>query len=306
MLAALDSQRTRSRETLMKSLNIESSIVKNVRLVPDISAAAFRQKRVRELALWYCLRTINTTGSGKLDLQRAISELQAVFNYSQRTIYAHLRLGEGMFWTISDCSGRTRIDLQSLNSVVRSLGIGQLTNCHFTEVNISEFDSSTMRNSQIYASIHHPQGIKLHPISREAIQEFTGCTKNQQRRLEKTAKVRRFANYAVHYNDSTGYCDPLTMQVISKSRISTIQRRLPNSYQSKQQPGSIGCLRNTARLIRSSERREASVLVKVFFNTYKSLVKALGHRRQVSTAYARVSPGSARVRGRQEWSLCMN
>jgi hypothetical protein len=163
-----------------------------------------------------------------------------------------------------------------------------------------------MRSSQIYASIHHPQGIKLHPISREAIQEFTGCSKNQQRRLEKMAKVRRFANYAVHYDDSTGACKPITMQVVSKSKISTIQKRLPNSYQSKQQSSSIGCLRDTARLIRSSERREASVLVKVFHNTYKSLVKALAHRRQGTTAYARVSQGNAIVKGRQEWALCMN
>lgn len=286
-------------------IQASQEVAGKIRLVPDLSAAAFRQKRIKELALWHCLRYLNTTGSGKIDEQRAIAGLQGVFHYSKSTIYQHLKLGEGVFWQTVH-PGRNRIDLQSLSSVIRALSIGQLTNSHFVEVSVVEFGSASKRKAQIYASIHHPQGIKLHPISRASIEDFTGISKQRQRRLEEIAHVRRFANYGVSYDSETGKCKPMMMEVEGKARVWTIQKRLPNSYQTKQQPGPHGQLKNIRLRTRSLEGREASVLSKVFFNSYNGLVKALAHRSPGSTGYARVSPLIAVVRGRQEWSLCMN
>ncbi len=286
-----------------------------IRLITDISAKAFWQKRTKELALWNCLRSLNSTGSGKIDSKRAISGLQRVFHYSISTIYEHLARGEGTFWhTVHLHNGRTRIDLQGVLSASKALSITRFTNTHFVEGSVADLDSTDKRRSQIYASIHHPKGIKLHPISRASIEEFTGISKPRQRRLEKLGHVRRFATYAVTYNNETEHCEPRTMRVYGKSRSWTIQQRLPNMYQStKLQPGPHGCLKNVDRLVRSFVGREgegegepASELTKVFFNTYYGLVKALAHSQDGATGYARVTPQRAVVRGRQEWALVQN
>ena len=71
-----------------------------VRLVPDLSAAAFRSKKTKELALWYILRALNLSGSGVIENSLVLEQLQQTFNYSQRTVYEHLALGEGQFWRL--------------------------------------------------------------------------------------------------------------------------------------------------------------------------------------------------------------
>jgi len=93
---------------------LEASTDFRLRLVPDISAAVFRCKKTKELALWYILRALNPSGTGVIDKSLAIEQLQNSFNYSQRTAYEHLALGEDDFWHTIKVKGRTRIEIYGL------------------------------------------------------------------------------------------------------------------------------------------------------------------------------------------------
>ncbi|MBA7580415.1 hypothetical protein ES708_22306 [subsurface metagenome] len=80
-----------------------------VKLIPELSAAALKAGLDKELALWYELRAINSSGSsipgqqcsnGFLDLDYAVAALVKHFAYTQRTAYRLLRAGSGTFWNI--------------------------------------------------------------------------------------------------------------------------------------------------------------------------------------------------------------
>ncbi len=66
-----------------------------VRLIPDFSAAALRQKKHKESALWHRLRTLDLPGKGIMSHEVAIQGLIETFAYSRRTAYRHLDLAEG-------------------------------------------------------------------------------------------------------------------------------------------------------------------------------------------------------------------
>ena len=58
-----------------------------VRLVPELSIAALKSKRDKELCLWLCLRAINYWGSGHLELETAVASLKTFFGYSESSVY---------------------------------------------------------------------------------------------------------------------------------------------------------------------------------------------------------------------------
>lgn len=58
-------------------------IHKTIRIVPNISLAALQAKLDKQLAMWYCLRTINQWGSGRLDMEYAVKSSVADFGYSR-------------------------------------------------------------------------------------------------------------------------------------------------------------------------------------------------------------------------------
>jgi hypothetical protein len=281
-----------------------------IRLVADISAACFRQKRVKELALYYCLQALDISGQGNFVLEDMLGKLKAVFNYSPKTVYSYLSLGEGIFWVKHVCYGHTRVVLRSRSNICLSLNLEKWTNSHFSELDPTDFDRPDKRKAQIYASIHHPAGTALHPRSRAYIEQFTGLTRSRQRRLEKIAHVKRVANFEVRYDEKLHKCVPVTMEVTSynksdpsKSRTSTIAKRMGNSYIAQQSPGPHGSLKKVAKLIRSLKRDEAAQPVKqLYFNIFNGLVKCLAHRRIGTEGLARVTPKRAVYRGRSEWS----
>ena len=150
-----------------------------VRLVPNLSAAAFREKQSKELTVWYCLRAINHWGSGVIDKGRAISGLIDYFGYSLPTAYRHLILGEGHFWQTENVTGRCVLAIYSLDKVCQHLlGVRRpLFDKHFRDLSYQEFNATAKRKAQIYASILKPQSIKGNPISRAAIQGISVVSK---------------------------------------------------------------------------------------------------------------------------------
>ena len=68
---------------------------RTIRLIPNLSIAALRRGLDKELAMWYCLRTINHWGSGYLDLEYAVKALTDSFRYSRSTAYRILTASIG-------------------------------------------------------------------------------------------------------------------------------------------------------------------------------------------------------------------
>jgi hypothetical protein len=80
-----------------------------IKLIPGLFIACLKTNADKQLALWYCLRSVNRSGSGTIDLSDALNSLISKFHYSKTTVYRILKTGEGMFW--EDCGNWRHKDL---------------------------------------------------------------------------------------------------------------------------------------------------------------------------------------------------
>ena len=123
-----------------------------VKLIAELSATTLRLKLDKELALWYCLRSVIPAGSGTLVLDHAIRALTGSFAYSQRTVYRTLQAGTGKFWDIE-------YDLRFSRSVIRIYGVARVAE-HLGTYHLSwpvrivaaKFRGLKNRRAQLYAS----------------------------------------------------------------------------------------------------------------------------------------------------------
>jgi hypothetical protein len=269
-------------------------------LIPDVSAAALRHNRTRQTALWYILRALNRSGSGFIDRELVVDSLIQRFNYARSTAVHSLRSGDGTFWQTHMVGERERIKIYGLLQVAMYLRTG-ITDQHFREVPSSEFDTFGKRTAQIYASIHKPTESHSNPLSRAAITAFTGLTKMTQLRYEKVARVHRIQNYGVVKWDD--HVQPERVEVEGKNRTYEVNKRLPNSYRTRQQPGSRGMLKKMSRRLRSLLAEEApTVPERRYFTGARKLVRALERRGEGEhSGYYKLWPGHRLIYGRQEW-----
>jgi len=280
-----------------------------VRLIPDLSAAAFRQKLTKELSLWYCLRAINQPfGDGVLPLDIAIESLINDFGYSRTGAYRRLYQANNKVLEITDNKRRAVIKIYGLNRLCEGLTIKRLYDRHFRQVPAGRFNTLIKRRSEIYASIHHPERIKSNPISRQTISEMTGLHRIQQRRYEKVASVKRTANFAFHTVDNPlgPQYVPMKQEIFTrKGGLRDINKRLGNTYHSRQEPSNKGMLQKTSANLRGSKSLisvEAPNLVRLFFWTSKKLVKALLKRTRIDKEGFHLISSRKRIkRGRMEW-----
>jgi len=253
-----------------------------VRLVPDLSASAFKTKQTRELALWHCLRSLNTTGCGHISLETAIEQLSQVFAFRRRTVFNTLSLGEGVFWTRKATLQGTTINIKSLKDIFVMFGTSLLNIARFYEVPAEKFQSLKERRLALWASIHKPKGVKANPISRDSIETYTGIQRRRQQRYDKSGLVARTPCYR-----------PQFIQ----------QPRLPNIYHNKAQPGHTGMLIKVRRLIRSFKTDEA-LEPRRYFNSMRKLTKT---RDRADVSYVLTNSHQRHIKGRLEWQpvLCM-
>jgi hypothetical protein len=252
--------------------------------------------------LWYILRALNRSGSGVIDRDLVVDSLIQKFNYARRTAYHHLKLGEGSMWETISVRGRTRIRIYGLKQVAMYLGTCIDTDRHFREILDIDFDTFGKRTAQIYASIHKPKDIRSNPMSRAAITAFTGLTKMTQLKHEKVTGVRRVPSYGVvKIGDEVR---PQRVEVEGKSRTYEVNKRLANSYRTRQQPGAMGMLRKVSRELRSLKADEArKVPSKRYFSGARKLVRALENRGAGEhTGYYKLRPAQRLIYGRQEWA----
>lgn len=277
-----------------------------LRLIPDISAAALRSHQSKELAVWYILRSIDQAvfgGSGVIDKDYATRALVTRFGYSSRSASRHLSAGEGVFWESYFCHSHIRLSIRGLRVVCKHLGTNLETDRHFRKIPGELFNTPSKRKAQIYASCHKPASVVANPITRQSITKYTGLTKSTQRRLERIAHVRRVPHYAMQKVGDT--IIPQKVEIRTRTKAYWLDKRLPNSYRTQQEPDTKGMLRSTSKRLRSLIVDEAQQLQKRYFTNIRKLTKALSSRGQgIWEGLYKVRPIERTVRGRQEWLPC--
>lgn len=255
--------------------SIISSEVK-VRMVPDLSAAAFRTKRDKELALWHALRALNTSGSGYIYLDEALEGLTGVFGYGIRTVFRILARGESQFWQRIDRKRGTVIQIYGLRIICLMFGTSLFNITRFHEVPAERFNTMRYRRLALWQSIHKPKGIKANPISRQSIEEYTGIQKRQQIRYDQDSEVRRTPCYRPEHPD---------------------QKRLPNIYHNHHEPGHKGMLPKVRRFLKSFKTGEA-LGKRVYFGSTRQMLK---NKDRDSFCYTLIRSDKRHIQGRLEW-----
>ena len=282
-----------------------------IRMIPDVSAAAIKQKLSTELALWLRLRAINHWGSGALSIEKAIEGLIEHFGYSLPAAYRHLNKANGKFIQLDSYNGRTTIKIKGLTKVCEYLGISAITDKHWRDLPVAEFTRDRTR-AEIYASILKPEGIKANPMQRDVITERTGLHKVQQRRYEEQVHIKRTPNYGFYREETqvegsdkpvTSY-QPLKVEIYTKEKgFRYINKRQGNIYHTRQRPGAGGMLRKVhAELKGSLIPAEAPSLIKRYFQSFWKLSKALlrGNKSH-KEGYYLINNRNRRIKGRLEW-----
>jgi len=253
------------------------------------------------------LRSLNYWGSGKLDLELAKEGLQNEFGYTQRQLARHLSLGNGSFWQIIPHNGSSTIQIYALKAVCQYFSTYLDGNKYYRDLSAQRFNTLRARRSQLYASIHKPEGIKGNPISRQSIEEYTGLSRIQQRRYEKEAGIKQTPNYAMQ-QDQEGKIVSIKQEIFTKKEgHRLVNKRLGNTYHSKQQASSPGMLRRTRQNLIGRQSlipdEAKKLLVRRFFKGARRLVKAIVAFKGISEGYYLIRNQNRHIRGRLEWCL---
>lgn len=295
-----------------------------VRLIPDVSTAAYRAKLTKEVILWHCLKSIDINcnhGNSFLPLDVAIEQLEFRFHFSRATAYRQILHTKGTFLDIIDGNKGAIIEIWGRRRVINYLGIRQqLTDQHFRSVEDSQFQQHGMRKGQLFEAIHKPEVLKgATPQARDTIEARTGLSRVQQWRYDKLTGTRKTPNYAYQRDETTGKLIPVRQEIFSKCKGRRyMNKRNGQTYHTKQQPGGVGQLRDINRELRAAnmdrktgERQASSyptpntpaaTLERSYFFRQRALIKALlRHTRINKEGYYLIPQRERHIRGRQEW-----
>lgn len=280
-----------------------------VRLIPDLSAAALSQKKHKELALWHRLRALDQSGTGVLSQELAIQGLAETFGFSSRTAYRHLELAEGRLWRRTAHRTGPVIEIHGLKTACEYLGtfLNQADR-HFRELPADRFKLGQER-TQLYASIHKPQGIRANPISRQSIEEYTGIGKCQQLRYERKARVRKTNGHGVCQGidkDGRTRVVPERQLIVTKNKQYYRNKRMPNIYHSQARASNKGMLKRVGSQLRRSLIPDEAIPTRRYFKGLKSLLLAVReHFRKEHylpfEGYRLLRNNQRLIRGRLEW-----
>ena len=302
-----------------------------VKTYPEISRVALREGLHREIALWYALRAIDKTGSGKVDVSEARQALKDI--YPRRSFYRILRSGKDIFWEVFEGKRGSRIRIFGLYPVASYFGIPYLTRPYTMPFKMLK--KTQTRKALLYASaLCH---IKK-PISRLSIQDMTGIPPQKQRVLEKRVGIEKHPNFAMtreppkkrrtavmegggpshfEYNherpggDPPGEKRPELMIVKGKAKEWIKDRRLPNTYKTQAQPAGKSLAKKANKRIKEAAkglfmaRQQEPLFLIRFFNNNKKFerVSRKTPKREgtCDDPFIWVKPGDRLKRGRLEW-----
>ena len=298
-----------------------------VRLIPDVSAAAYKQEQTEEVILWHCLGAIDNScnhGNGFLLLETALEQLQSRFHFTEPTAYRHILNARGKVLDIIGQPGSHRIEIYGRRRVILWLKIDKITVAHFSEIADSQFQGLGMRKAQLYSAINKPAEIKgATPKARVTIEKWTGVSRLQQWRYDKVAGTRKIPNYAFYWDEAKQKYVPAKQPIFSKCKgHREMNKRKGQTYHTKQVPGGTGMLRRIANELRAKMKDEANqgqaslypisdtpmrseqaaTFERCYYFRSSALVKAITRRTRIDkSGYYLIPQGKRMIAGRQEW-----
>jgi len=254
-----------------------------VRLVADLSAAAFKSKQTNELITWHRLRSLDIDGKGRMFESQAIEGLKQISGLSERHIFRRLAAGEGIFWhryDVFDEDGQkrgSRIKIYGVKQVCEYYNTTLISGARWYDVPVDKFRGLRQARLRLWESLHKASDVNSNPISRATFQECTGVNDRQQRRYDRASEVK------------TRTC----WRPAHKS-----QPRLPNKYNHRQKRGAIGQLRKVRQSLKLSFKTAEAMGNRCYFATIRQMLKTK-NREQVSYTFTRRN--KRRIKGRLEW-----
>ncbi len=207
-------------------------------LLPDMAAALLRHEKERIGRIWYLLRTIDQSGSGKIEIaqvRRLLCENSAEWRVvGWRQMRNLLADGKGIFWE----RDKTHLWLKSQIKVAHALGIGRFHR-DAIKLDIRHLLGSIVQvRAHFYAAVHAG---RTSPISRATLEEISGVCAESQRKYERQTAIRPKAQFAILFDDKKGifwkHRNAAVEFVDHKGRFGKagqkiILRQLPNCYES--------------------------------------------------------------------------
>ena len=272
-----------------------------IRFVPSLNLAALkvRPREDKQLLLWYCLRSIDTTGRGVLDQGLAIHILKTAFGYHRKTACKHLHIGDGTYWCRHITrTGKAIIILHSLLRVTQHLKAdirGRERLLELTATGLPPSGQVQARRALLYnAGAYKPLSAPgNHPISRKSLEEKTGIQSRQQRRYDHVMDTQgpvRQPTFA-YYRDQDTFKLKSLERLVETDRGMVLTRQLPNRYRTLCSGGSRGLLPKVARILtvgeQSLNRGEATSTtdrLRRYYRGFQSFLRA-ALRGQVTEGY---------------------
>ncbi|MBA7655782.1 hypothetical protein ES703_63691 [subsurface metagenome] len=267
----------------------------SISIISELSIASLANKVDKELCLWYELRAMNRTGSGKIHLVDILDILVPAF-YSKSTLIRILKAGDEIFWDLPKYE-RPYLMLRGLERVSEYLDTPRISRPII--VPAGKWPRSRKgRRAWLYTSFHGSNGkANPKPISRQSIQEATSISRRQQIRYEKVAKVRRTPNFVVRQVGDRML--PVKHEVYGKNRSYWKQRRLGNSYKTPAMAAHWGMVKKVNRALKArSWNGDEARWPRRFFSTASSFVRCTERAPQ---CFIEAIPGQRHIRGRHEW-----
>lgn len=239
---------------------------------PSLNAYCLKHKLVKELFVYYVIRTLNINGSGLVYFKNALQYLQTELDLPESTAYRYLKSGDKIFYTIVKTRDNKKIiRYLSLSKIADKFNLDNMHRPIFVEV--GDCKSLKQIRSWLYSSIFKTTDYNkiVHPLSHQAIKELTGVSVNAQQTYNKILPLKITPNFATHF---TLYH--------SKSDQYWIPTRLGNSYTIEATVGNSGMTKRINRSLKHKSNqslREKATGTKVqrYFDDSKSFLKCTTH-----------------------------
>lgn len=258
----------------------KKSITPGIRIIPELNIAALNQGKDKELLLWYCLRSLDVTGCGRIPLLEAKKALTREYNYSKATFYRHLSLGEGKFWKTYE-NGRAVIEIWGVLTVCRCLCIHKVS--RYIDVDIQHVVKYPRKALLWNTGAYRPfsTGRLNHPISRDSLAVKTKIQRRYQQRYDVKAETAK-AQTTVKTRDKDSYkLFKQKLEVQHQGKKIYIDRSLGNIYVSHGVQSHRGMLRKVSSVVGdgkgssllTAEAPDRFLPSKRFYSTFKDWFK---------------------------------
>lgn len=257
----------------------EKSIT-GIRIIPELNIAAINQQKDKEILLWYCLRSIDVTGCGRVPLLDAKKTLTKYFGYNRITLERHLRLGEGKFWKTYE-NGRTVIEIWGVLTVCRCLSIHKVS--RWVNVDISHVVKYPRKGLLWNTGAFRPfcTGRLNHPISRASLEVKTKIPRRYQQRYDASAETARVETLVKTRDKDSYRLFKQKLEVQHRGKKIYIDRCLGNIYVSHGVQSHRGMLKKVSSVVGdgkgssslTAEAPDKFLPSKRFYGTFKDWFK---------------------------------